>query len=145
VSGCNVAIRGSVWRRRGLLALAFMLVLVFLLQPLPGLALWLASPLLFLVYWYGVRCYRQPRLAAGLSLQADGQLRWWQSTLPGGALREGCLVSEFGLLLRWQSEHAQLHLHWLLADQLTATDYRALARRINQFNWQCAATKHADK
>ena len=121
-----------------------MVFLSFVLQPLPGIALALAAPLLCAVYWYGIRCYRQPQAATGLSLQPDGQLRWWLSKLPGGQLREGCLVSEFGVLVRWQSEHRQLHQQWLLADQLSAADYRALARQLNQFNWQRAAIKQAD-
>ncbi|MAD74198.1 MAG: hypothetical protein CML20_05275 [Rheinheimera sp.] len=144
MSGCNVVIGNSVWRQRGILALAVMVFLLFVLQPLPGVAVGLAAPLLFVVYWYGIRCYRQPRVATGLSLQPDGQLQWWHSKLPGGQLREGCLVSEFGVLVRWQCQHAQLHLQWLLADQLTAADYRALARQLNQFNWQRAAITPSD-
>jgi hypothetical protein len=80
-------------------------------------------------------------MAAGLSLQQNGQLRWWQSKMPPGQLREGCLVSEFAILLRWQSDNEQLYLHWLLADQFTAADYRTLARQLNQFNWQHVRVK----
>lgn len=75
-------------------------------------------------------------MARGLSLQADGRLRWWQSEQPAGQLIAGCLVSEFALLLRWRSDNNKRHLQWLLADQLSVADYRALARQLNQFNWQ---------
>ncbi|WP_097111532.1 protein YgfX [Arsukibacterium tuosuense] len=144
MSGCNVAIIRSRWRQYGLLALALILFMLFAFQPLPPVSLWLAAPLLFLLYWYGVSLYRQGPVAAGLSLQANGQLRWWQSDYPAGQLIAGCLVSEFALLLRWQSDNNQPHLQWLLADQLTVADYRALARQLNQFNWQAGAGNYPD-
>ncbi|WP_365869187.1 protein YgfX [Arsukibacterium sp.] len=142
MSGCNVAISRSRWRRCGMLVLAVMLFMLFAFQPLPPLSLWLAAPLLFILYWYGVNLYQQGPVAKGLSLQDNGQLRWWQSEQPAGQLIAGCLVSEFGLLLRWRSENNNQHLQWLLADQLTIADYRALARQLNQFNWQAGAGKY---
>ncbi|MDX1536697.1 protein YgfX [Arsukibacterium sp.] len=126
----------STWRRYGLLLLALMLFILIVAQPLQPLTLWLATPFILALYWYGVRLYRQGAVARGLSLQADGRLRWWQSEQPAGQLIAGCLVSEFALLLRWRSDNNKRHLQWLLADQLSVADYRALARQLNQFNWQ---------
>lgn len=143
MSGCNVVIKPSAWRRGCLLVLGIMLFAMFCVQPLPLLALWLAAPLLCSLYWYGISIYRLGPVAKGLALQADGQLRWWQSERPGGQLIAGCLVSEFGLLLRWQSIGNHQHQQWLLADQLNTADYRALARQLNQFNWQQATAKQS--
>lgn len=122
-----------------------MLFMLVAFQPLPPVSLWLATPLLFALYWYGVCLYRHGPVAAGLSLQANGQLRWWQSEQPAGQLVAGCLVSEFALLLRWQSGDSRQHLQWLLADQLSVADYRALARQLNQFNWQAGAGNYPGK
>ena len=121
-----------------------MVFVLFALQPLPPLTLLLTAPLLFMLYWYGLSLYRQRPVANGLSLQADGRLSWWQSEQPAGRLVAGCLVSEFGLLVRWQSDSNKQHLQWLLADQLSVADYRALARQLNQFNWKAGAQRHDD-
>lgn len=118
---------------------------MFALQPLPPLMLWLSAPFLFLLYRYLVILYRQTPVARGLSLQADGQLRWWQSDQPGGQLMAGCLISEYALLLSWQSVNKQQHWQWLFADQLSAADYRALARQLNQFNWQTSGGRQTAK
>ncbi|MBV2130655.1 protein YgfX [Arsukibacterium indicum] len=141
MSGCNIAINPSVWRRYGLLVLAVMLFALVVSQPLTQLALWLAAPFVWALYWYGLTLYRQSPVASGLNLHASGQLNWWQSKHPSGQLIAGCLVSEFALLLRWQCAGNKQHSQWLVADQLSAADYRALARQLNQFNWQCSSAK----
>ncbi len=100
------------------------------------LTLGLVAPLLCWLFWYGITCYQQGPAGNGLTLLADGQLRWWQSALPAGQLENGSLISEYGLLLRWRCQDNKHYQQWLLADQLSTADYRALARQLNQFNWQ---------
>lgn len=143
MSGCSVAISRSRWRRYGLLASGVVLFLVFCIQPLSLLTLCLAAPLLCGLFWYGLIHYQQEPVAAGLSVDAQGKLHWWQSSQPGGQLLAGCLVSEFILLVRWQSDDNRQLQQWLLADQFTIADYRALARQLNQLNWQHLPTDAA--
>ncbi|KKO48562.1 hypothetical protein VT06_10745 [Arsukibacterium sp. MJ3] len=119
-----------------LLACGVALIALFCLQPLPLMILFLTAPLLCWLYWYGVTLYQQGTLAKGVTVQSDGQLQWWQSKQPGGKLTPGCLVSEFMVLLRWQSADQRQHQQWLLADQFTDVDFRALARLLNQLSWQ---------
>jgi hypothetical protein len=119
-----------------LLACGVALFVLFCLQSLPLMILFLTAPLLCWLYWYGVTLYQQGTLAKGLSVQSDGQLQWWQSKQPGGKLTSGCLVSEFIVLLRWQSTDQRQHQQWLLADQFINADFRALARLLNQLHWQ---------
>ena len=142
MSGCNVAICRSRWRQYGLLVLAIVVFLIFAIQPLSLLTLWLIAPFLWGLYWYGIILYQQKAVAKGLSVQANGQLRWLQSEQPGGQLVAGCLVSELGLLVRWQNDNNQQYGQWLLADQLSVAHYRALARQLNQVNWQASAGKY---
>ncbi len=141
MSGCNVVIKFSRWRQLGLLALASVLFLIFCLQPFQPLLLALAAPMLCWLYWYGLTRYQRGLVATGLSVQADGQLRWLHSEQPGGQLLTGSLVSQFALLLRWQDQDNRQYQQWLLADQLTEADYRALARLLNQLNWQALGAK----
>ncbi|KKO44515.1 hypothetical protein WG68_15310 [Arsukibacterium ikkense] len=119
-----------------MLALGSLLFALFCIEPLPLVTLGLAAPFLCALFWLGISCYQQGPPAMGLTLNVDGQLRWWQSALPAGQLMVGSLVSEYGLLLRWHDADNRQYQQWLLYDQLTIADYRALARQLNQVNWQ---------
>ena len=125
----------------GLAALPLVLLAV---TPLSAAALCLLAVLCagFYALWYD--SVRQSRRLNTLTL--DGELLHWftpatQKSVQQYRLLPGGLVSQVALRLCRQSvSDNQPSQFWVFADQCPPEQYRALARAINQLNWQSTKT-----
>ncbi|MGP9800302.1 protein YgfX [Rheinheimera sp. NSM] len=120
--------------------LALMPAFVLALTPMPLLWWFGVAPLLAGFYWLCYGQWQALQQSAALALQADGQLRWFGTALPPGKLSDAGLISQHAIRLCWRGETDKRHYQrWIFADQCPEADFRALARVINQRNWQSAA------
>ena len=115
-----------------LLALVPLLIMALTPAPLPVLVLLLLLCLWFYSSWY--RLYIASHAAAQFSL-SELQLHWRAPCYGQTPLCHGGLVSQQALRLHWLA-NGKLQQRWVFADQCTADEFRALARAINQRNWQ---------
>lgn len=139
MSAYNIALKPSRYCQYGLVVLTVLPALVLAVTPVPLLWwLWLV-PVLLLFY---CQCYAQwfaLKQTAALALLADGQLRWFGVALPPGRLSDSGLISHYAIRLDWLGEGQRRYRRWIFADQCPDADFRALARVVNQRNWQSAA------
>lgn len=143
MSACSIAITASRYRQYALLAAGLWLSVIFLLLPLSGQGyLW---GLLFLTLWFYLllAAWQQPFRSAVLCLDEQGALQWQQVSLPAGQLCQRSLITHVLLLLEWHDEQGQRYRFWLFKDQVTAQDYRALARQLQLQRWRSSAIKKA--
>lgn len=115
---------------------------------MPWWALLLATPLLLAGYSFGYQAYQQVQQARLLALNSDGSVYWFDPAETGGntaapaQVCHGGLVSQWAVRLSWrQSKEQRPYQRWIFADQCSSAEFRALARAINQQNWQ---QHHAD-
>ncbi len=117
-----------------LLALLPLLVMAFTPAPWPALLLLALLCLWFYSSWY--RMFLASRAEQRLTLQQD-RLHWFTPAQGAATLCRGGLVSQHMLKLCWLSDTDQRpQQRWLFADQCSDSEFRALARAINQCNWQ---------
>lgn len=136
MSGCSLPLTASRWRRYGLVAVAGLPVLILSVVPLAGGALLFMAALLLLFYWHWYQVLQRPSTATGLVLTDTGELHWLPShAAKPGKLLAGGLISAFAIQLRYQAADGKIHRCWILADQCRASDFRTLARYVNQANW----------
>ena len=140
MSASELVLTPSRWAQRVLMLTALWPLLLFWLVPMPWWALLFAVPLLFSSYWLGVRQYHQLRRQQALLLHNDGTVHWF--TLPASAAVVsgtlcGGLVSQWAIKLCWQRDNSKaISQQWVFADQCPPAQFRALARAVNQANWQ---------
>ena len=115
---------------------------------MPWWALLLATALLLACYSFGYRAFQQLQQGVRLTLNPDGSVYWFDAAAAGGntaapaQLCHGGLVSQWALRLNWQTgKGKRAYQRWIFADQCSSAEFRALARAINQQNWQ---QHHAD-
>ena len=148
MSGFNISLTPSRWASRALLLTALWPPLLLALTPMPWWALLLATPLLLACYSFGYRAFQQLQQAVSLALNRDGSVYWFDAAEAGAntaapaQLCRGGLVSQWALRLNWQiGKDKRTYQRWIFADQCSSAEFRALARAINQQNWQ---QQHAD-
>lgn len=148
MSGFNISLTPSGWASRALLLTALWPPLLLALTPMPWWALLLATPLLLAGYSFGYQAYQQVQQARLLALNSDGSVYWFDPAETGGntaapaQVCHGGLVSQWAVRLSWrQSKEQRPYQRWIFADQCSSAEFRALARAINQQNWQ---QQHAD-
>ncbi|MCC5851713.1 MAG: hypothetical protein JJU30_02705 [Alkalimonas sp.] len=140
----SLVIAPSRWRRYSLLWVLALALMSALLVPLSGfwLVLYGLAGAAFGWCWWG--CWQQQEAACTLLLGEQGELRWLPAGRAAGSLQQDSLVLPWAILLRWRGlpekghPRGQLHRYWLLADQCSDDDFRALARAIRQCRWQQA-------
>ncbi|GAB60115.1 protein YgfX [Rheinheimera nanhaiensis] len=114
--------------------------LLFWLVPMPWWGLLVAMPLLFSGYWLGVKQYQQLCLSQALLLHNDGTVHWFTVPASPAAVSGilcGGLVSQWAIKLYWRRDNSKaISQRWVFADQCPPAQFRALARAVNQANWQ---------
>ncbi|WP_237709359.1 protein YgfX [Alishewanella jeotgali] len=134
MSGYSLALNTSLLRRRLLLAAGAALALLYLLLPLQGSSYLLAW--LSLTAWFYLLWSSKAASASALLLDAEGGLRWLDSTLSAGSWRPGSVISRYATLLCWTDTQGRRQQQWLFADQFSAADYRSLARWLYTQRWR---------
>ncbi|MCC5826345.1 protein YgfX [Alkalimonas sp.] len=140
----SISVSRSRWRRGLLLVLLAAALVQSLLLPLQGL--WLA---LFLLIWFAFawiwwQSWQQAEPSHTLLLGDMGEVRWLPADRPSGVLLAKSLVLPWAIWLCWRTAPdkkapaGRLQQYWLLADQCSDADFRALARAIRQCRWQQA-------
>jgi hypothetical protein len=117
------------------LAQSCFILLLFLLQPFQPLWWLLFWPWLFVCFYQLLRQWQQ-QLPVLLFLSEKGELRWWQEQKPAGQLLANCLVSQWGIWLRWLDTEQKPQQLWLYRDNLSEADFRSLARVCQTVKWQ---------
>ena len=118
-----------------------------LLLPLQGLWLGLFGLLWFAFAWFWWHSWQLAEPPQTLLLGEAGEVRWLPGRRPSGELLGSSLVLPWAILLCWRTAPdkaapgGHLHYYWLLADQCSDEDYRALARAIRACRWQQAGLK----
>ena len=136
MSGSSFYIRPSRYRRIALLAVSLLGSAIVLTLPLQGIW-YLPAALLLLAFFYLLLQYwAAPGVSGIMHLSQEGALHWQQSANPAGQLTADCLLNPWYVQLHWQDEVGQLQRCFLFADQLSASDYRALARLIQLQRWR---------
>ncbi|RVT44436.1 hypothetical protein EMM73_16600 [Rheinheimera sediminis] len=132
----SLAFVPSRMRRIVYLAQSVVILLIFLFQPF--IALWwlVLWPWLFFCFYQLIWQWLQPVKARLLFLSEKGRLRWWQDELPAGQLSADALVSQLGILLRWQDSELQHHQLWVYRDNVSEEHFRSLARVCQTVRWQ---------
>ena len=137
MSAFNVVLTPSRYARLGLLLLALLPVLVLATHPLEGGWRYALLMLSFGYYWQCYSQFSQLEQSTIFTLTAQGRLQSANASLPSGQLIAGGLVSQYVLKLCWRCDDGDVvHQRWIFADQCTDTEYRALARLVNQTHWQ---------
>lgn len=88
-----------------------------------------------------LRAWQPPFTQAVLCIDEVGVIAWQQTYIVGGVLSHRCLVSHWLLIIEWLDSDGREHRYWLFNDQLTASDYRALARQLQMQCWRGPALK----
>ena len=118
-----------------MLALLLMPLLIMASVPLRGLWLLAMFAVLVLFYWQWGTQFQCLDNTESFTLTTKGQLHFVSPyrlvQLTGG------LVSNKAILLRGTAEGSNsVFSRWVLADQCSDTQFRALARAVNQCSWQ---------
>ena len=118
-----------------MLALLLMPLLIMATVPLSGVWLLAMFAVLVLFYWQWWTQFQRLDNTESFTLTAKGELRFVSPyrlvQLTGG------LVSHQAILLRGNTEGSDsVFSRWVFADQCSDTQFRALARAVNQCNWQ---------
>ncbi len=116
-----------------MLAMLPPLIMALTPAPWPALLLFALLCLWFYTRWYQVFvASQQPQQ---LTLQQN-TLHWFAPPDGSSTLCRGGLVSQHALKLCWLSANGQQRRQrWVFADQCSDTEFRALARAVNQCNW----------
>ena len=148
MSAFNLQLKPSRAPCWALLALSLLPAVQLGLMPVQSNGWWLLLVVLPLYFWQCHRWFGQPGSTKHLVIAADNQLHWFapeqgMSGKPAlaqhGLLQPGGRVSEWFIQLCWQQQTAakpQRRYCWILADQCSEAEYRALARIVTQLNWQ---------
>lgn len=141
MSACSVAITPSRYRQYALLAAGLWLCITFLLLPLSGQGYFWA--LLFLTLWLYLllAAWQQPFRSAVLCLDEQGALQWQHLSFAAGQLSPRSLITNLMLVIEWHDRQGQHYRFWLFNDQVTAQDYRALARQLQLQRWRSSTIK----
>ncbi|MBU1310704.1 MAG: hypothetical protein KKE30_14380 [Gammaproteobacteria bacterium] len=135
MSAFNICLKPSRWYQAGLLLLAVLPVLIMALTPAPWPVLLLLAALCLWFYssWYAR--FQASHATAQLTLQQD-RLHWFVPALGSATLCQGGVVSQHMLKLCWRQDNSQHPAQlWVFADQCSDSEFRALARAVNQCNW----------
>lgn len=148
MSAFNISLRPSRCYLALLLGLASLPLLLMAVTPLSVPALCLLALLCALFYYLWYDSLRQSRRSTMLTLDGEILHCFTQATQQSAQQTEhksvqqyrlmpGGLVSQVALRLSRQSlsDNKQSQF-WLFADQCAPEQYRALARAVNQLNWQ---------
>lgn len=131
----------SRYQRYGLLLLALLPLLVVAVLPVSLMWFLLLAPCLTLYYWQWHSYLQHLQRDVAFSINQLGELHWFAPQLRHCQLTGG-LVSQHAILLRWQAMDTQHKgQRWIFADQCDDRSFRALARAINQHQWQASAAK----
>lgn len=134
MSAYNIYLKPSHAYRGLLLLLALVPLLIMALTPAPlaVLVVLLLLCLWFYSAWY--RLFAASHNSAYFTLVQDC-LHWQTPCYGQTQLCRGGLVSQQVLRLNWQAG-GKIQQRWVFADQCSDEAFRALARAINQRNWQ---------
>ncbi|MFC4653695.1 MULTISPECIES: protein YgfX [Rheinheimera] len=132
----NLAIKPSGYRRWLCCGQLALVLLLFAVHPVYGWWWLLLWPALFFSFYQLLQHWRQPVVADQCWLSAAGELRFADDVLPAGQILPSSLISQFGVLLRWQNQQQQTHLLWFYADNFSDADFRALCRVCQTVQWQ---------
>ncbi|MEE2000929.1 hypothetical protein QWY20_05645 [Alkalimonas sp. MEB108] len=127
-----------------MLALLAAALVQSLLLPLQGFWLVFFGLLWFVFAWLWWQSWQQTEPPQTLLLGEAGELRWLPALRPSGVLLGSSLVLPWATLLCWRTlpdkaaPAGHLHYYWLMADQCSDEDYRAVARAIRACRWQQA-------
>jgi len=117
-----------------LLALLPLPIMAVTPAPWPALLLLVLLCLWFYASWY--RIFVASLKLQRLTLHQD-KLHWFVPAHGSATLCRGGLVSQHMLKLCWLTDNGQgLMQRWVFADQCSDSEFRALARAVNQCNWQ---------
>ncbi|MDP5205615.1 hypothetical protein ORI99_00950 [Alishewanella sp. SMS9] len=139
MSGYSFYLRTSRYRRIALLAISLLGGAIVLTLPLQGIWYLPAALLLLAFFYLMLQYWAAPGVSGILHIEQDGALHWQQSALPAGQLAANCLLNPWCVQLFWYDEMGQQQRCYLFADQLSASDYRALARRVQLQRWRSVA------
>ncbi|MEN3157565.1 protein YgfX [Alkalimonas sp. NCh-2] len=137
----SLSLTPSRWRRGARLGLLGFALLLSIQLPLAGHWLLLFLCTLFAFAWCWWQSWHRPEPSVTLLLGEAGEVRWLPACRPAGVLTAHSLLSPWAILLCWQSApdkaspQGRTHRCWVLADQCSDADFRAIARVIRQCRW----------
>ncbi|WP_337880963.1 protein YgfX [Rheinheimera sp.] len=134
--GYNLKIQPSRWRRWWCRGQLLAVLLLFAVHPVYGWWWLLLWPALFFCFYQLLQQWRQPVPAEQCWLTEHGQIRWADDALAAGQIQSHSLISQYGVLLRWQDSQQQQHQLWLYRDNFNEADFRALCRVCQTVQWQ---------
>lgn len=141
MSACSVAIGPSRYRQYALLLAGLWLSVTFMLLPLTGQGYLWAGLLLTLWFYLLFAAWPHSFRSAVLCLDKQGAVQWLQVPFAAGQLSHRSLITHWLLLIEWQDRQGQQYRFWLFKDQVTAQDYRVLARQLQLQRWRSPAIK----
>ncbi|GGW65217.1 hypothetical protein GCM10008111_21590 [Alishewanella tabrizica] len=132
----SIALTSSRYRQYALLLAMLWGALVFLLLPLSGYRYAVAAVILSMWFYMLLRAWYMPFEYRVLHITAEGGVHWQPANQDAGQLSPRSLVTQWFIQLCWQDQQQKNHIKWIFSDQLSAADYRALARHIQLQRWR---------